>query len=196
MSLALKLYFALVLATALQRIFELVISARNEKALKAKGAIEIGHSHFIYMKALHTLWPIACLGEAYFRETPPPIWFVSFFLGIFFIGQALRIIAISTLKGRWSVKILVLPGAEPVIGGIFRYIRHPNYLGVVLELFSLPLIFGGWLTAIVFTVLNAWLLKVRIAREEKALDEANGYTHFFSDHNRFIPTKGHAHVKN
>lgn len=195
MAFELKLYFALVLATALQRVLELFISTRNEKALKSQGAIEIGHSHFIYMKALHAVWPIACLVEAYFRGAPPSYAVMIFFGSIFFVGQALRIMAISTLGKRWTVKILVLPGVPPVTKGIFRYLRHPNYLGVVLEIFSLPLIYGGWVSALIFSLLNAWLLRVRISREEKALDEANRYSTYFRDHNRFLPSKGHPHVR-
>ncbi len=195
MSIELKLYLALVTATVIQRIYELFLSARNEKILKSQGAIEIGHSHFIYMKALHALWPIACVIEALFQKSAPNLWVMGIFAAIFFTGQMLRIIAIKTLGGRWSVKILVIPGARPVTGGIFRFIRHPNYLGVVLELFSLPLIYGGVFTAITFSILNAWLLKVRISREETALNEANDYIKFFNSQNRFIPTKGHPHVR-
>lgn len=195
MAIELKVYFALVFLTALQRLGELFISARNEKALKAQGAIEVGHSHFLYMKALHTLWPIACLVEASLRETPPHYSMMILFGIIFLFGQALRLVAITTLGGRWTVKILVLPGANPVTKGIFRYLRHPNYLGVVLEIFSLPLIYGGWVSALIFSLLNTWLLKIRVAREERALDEANRYSTYFRDHNRFIPTKGHHHAK-
>lgn len=187
MNTALGYYIFFVFLIVIQRLAELFLSKRNEAYLKARGAIEVGHSHFVYMKLLHVIWPIACILEATFRgETPSDRW-IAFFFFIFCCGQLLRLLAIATLGKRWTVKILILPGVEPVTGGIFKFIRHPNYLGVILELFALPLMFNSWFTAITFTLLNAWLLKVRIAKEEIALNEGNRYNQFFATKNRFVP---------
>lgn len=180
-------YFALVALVAVQRLSELLLSARNEKMLKDLGAIEVESGHFIYMKIIHTLWLISCLAEANLRETPPPVWVVTVFLLIFIAGQAMRLTAIKQLGVRWSVKIMVLPNYAPVSDGIFKYIRHPNYLGVILEIFALPLIYGSWVTALLFTIFNALILRVRIKKEESALSEFSFYQEHFRHKNRFLP---------
>lgn len=183
-------YLALVVMVALQRLSELLLSGRNERQLKSIGAIEVESGHFIYMKIIHSLWLVACLVEAYLRLTPPPAWIASVFLLIFIAGQAMRLMAIKKLGIRWSVKIMVLPNHTPVNDGIFKYIRHPNYLGVILEIFALPLIYGSWITALVFSLLNALILKVRIKKEESALSEFSFYQEHFAHKNRFIPHLG------
>ena len=108
-------------------------------------------------------------------------------MSLLVVGQALRLIAIRTLKERWTTRIIVLREGDPVVGGIFKYIRHPNYLGVILEILALPLIFGCWYTAILFSLANGALLLVRIRTEEAALQEAYDYDTHFSDTKRFVP---------
>ena len=100
-------------------------------------------------------------------------------------SQALRYWAIVTLGSRWNVKIIVVPGERPITDGPYRFIRHPNYVAVALEMVCVPLIHGCWLTAIVFSIANALVLQTRIRGEEKALGE--GYAAAFSDRPRFLP---------
>ena len=113
---------------------------------------------------------------------------------MFLAGQALRMAAMRALGERWTVKVMTVPGAPPVQRGIFRWLRHPNYLGVILEIAALPLIHGAYLTTIVFSLCNAVLLTRRIRAEEDALTLDNGYALALGDRPRLVPWPrgGHA----
>lgn len=167
------IFLSLVALLALQRISELRLSRRNEDSLRALGAQEHGADHFPIMKLLHTTWFLAMLGEVFWLDRPwiPAISLAG--LALVVLGQSLRYAAIHTLGPLWTVRILTLPGTGPVEHGIYRFIRHPNYLGVILEIFAVPLLHTAYLTTILFTVLNAILLRVRIRAEERALTELN-----------------------
>jgi len=180
------LFLGVVAVVAIQRLAELRLSARNEAALKARGAIEHGADHMKWMRLLHTAWLVAMPLEVFLLNRPF-FWPMALFAGIAVIaGQLLRYAAIERLGPRWTVKILVLPGATPVTGGIFRHVRHPNYLGVILEIAFLPLLHSAWLTAVTFSILNGLLLRTRIRAEEAALREANGYG-AFTEIPRLVP---------
>ncbi len=179
-------YLVLVILIAIQRLFEIKRSRKNEAKLKARGGMELSSGHFTYMRLLHIFWLWACILEAYLRQTPP-LWYIS--LGAFaalLLGQIFRLAAIHTLKERWTVRIIVLEGEAPVTTGIYRYLRHPNYLGVIIEIAALPLIFGCWWTASVFSVLNGIILYTRIGAEEKALSSTSNYEERFEDKKRFF----------
>lgn len=163
----------LVLAVALvamQRLLELFLARRNERKMHAKGAVERGRDHYPFIVALHSLWLVSTLVEGILRGPEfPPYWPVP--LALFLLAQPLRYWAIFSLGENWNTKILVVPGAKPVRGGPYRYLNHPNYVVVVVEILAFPLVFGAWLTALVFTALNAALLCVRIREENRALAE-------------------------
>jgi methyltransferase len=163
----------LVLAVALvatQRLLELVLARHNERKARTKGAIERGQGHYPFIVVLHSLWLVSTLVEGALRGPElPPYWPVP--LAMFLLAQPLRYWAIFSLGESWNTKILVLPGAKPVERGPYRYLSHPNYVVVVVEILAFPLIFGAWATALVFTVLNAALLSVRIREEDRALAE-------------------------
>jgi methyltransferase len=145
-----------------QRLTELVIAKRNTAALMRRGAQEYGASHYPFMVALHTLW-IASLVT--FGHDQQIIWF---WLVLFVALQLLRVWILATLGQRWTTRIIVLD--EPlVLGGPFKVLRHPNYVLVVAEIFVAPMVLGLWQIAIVFSVLNAAMLYVRIGVEDKAL---------------------------
>jgi len=154
-----------------ERLFELWLSARNARRLAARGAVEHGRGHFPLFVALHVLFPLALVAEVLFLGTRPgtawPAW-----LALLVAAEALRLAAIRALGGFWNVRIWVLPGAEPVRRGPYRFLRHPNYLAVTLELLAAPMMFGAWRTALVVTALNAAALAVRIPAEERALQGA------------------------
>lgn len=165
-------FFAVVfIFVIVQRLAEMLYAKSNEKRMKQQGAIESGAAHYKWIVLLHVLFFIALLVEVLFfdaMETGIP-WL---FLVIFIVAQTLRVWALASLGQFWNTKILVLPGAEKVKKGPYRWIPHPNYIVVALEIFSLPLIFGAWRTALVFTIANALLLLlVRIPAEEKALQQ-------------------------
>ncbi|MEM8557882.1 MAG: isoprenylcysteine carboxylmethyltransferase family protein, partial [Bacteroidota bacterium] len=155
---------------------------------RALGGYEVGHAHFGWMKAMHATWFVAMLAEVWLLDRPFIPWLAAIALALTLAGQALRCAAIRTLGDRWTVTIWVLPDAPPVTKGIFRYVRHPNYLGVILELAAVPLLHTAWLTAIVWSLLNAWMLRVRIRAEEAALTEANRYDAAFESTRRFLPS--------
>lgn len=166
----------LVLAVALvavQRVSELGLSGRNERILRARGAVERGREHYPLMVALHTLWLLSTLVEGALRGPEFPVyWPVP--LALFLIVQPLRYWAILSLGENWNTKVLVVPGTELVRRGPYRYLKHPNYAVVVVEILTFPLIFGAWVTALVFSILNAALLSVRIREEDRALRELAG----------------------
>jgi methyltransferase len=166
----------LVLAVALvavQRLFELVLARRNERRARARGAVERGQRHYLLIVALHTLWLVCTLVEGLLRGPElPAFWPVP--LALFLLVQPLRYWAIFTLGESWNTKILVLPGEKLIRHGPYRYLDHPNYVVVVVEILTFPLMFGAWITALVFTVLNAAILSVRIRDENRALSEFSG----------------------
>lgn len=165
-------YLALVLATGAERIVELVISTRNARAAFARGGREYGRSHFPWMVALHTGLLLACLAEVVLASRPFLPWLGWPMLALVVLSQGLRYWCITTLGAQWNTRVIVVPGAGAVSGGPYRWMRHPNYLAVVIEGFALPLVHSAWITALVFTVLNAvLLLRYRLPVEEKALRE-------------------------
>jgi methyltransferase len=165
----LSIFVALI---AIQRLLELRLSRRHELALRAKGAYERGAGHYPLVVVLHAAWFLATLVEGWLRgaELSPlwPLW-VALFLG----GQALRYWAIVSLGERWTTRVVILSGAPLITSGPYKVLPHPNYLAVVLEIFAAPLMFGAWITAGVFTLLNAGVLLVRIRAEERALGEVS-----------------------
>lgn len=154
----------------MQRVLELVLARRNERRARARGAVEWGSRHYPLIVGLHTLWLVSTLVEGLLRGPVFPVyWPVA--LALFVLVQPLRYWAILSLGESWNTKILVVPGAKPVRSGPYRYFEHPNYVVVVVEILTFPLIFGAWLTALVFTLLNAAVLRVRIKEENRALRE-------------------------
>ena len=153
-----------VLLVALERLAEVAWAARNTKALLAKGASEIGRAHYPLFIALHSGWLAAILLTAPFGGVVE--WLA---LAIFVAMQPLRLWVLLTLGGRWTTRILIVPGAPLVRAGPYRYVRHPNYTIVICEIAALPIAFGEWGVALVFTILNGMLLAWRIKMEEAAL---------------------------
>ncbi|CAA9450491.1 MAG: Alkylpyrone O-methyltransferase (B. subtilis BpsB) [uncultured Rubrobacteraceae bacterium] len=165
--------FLAVAFVAVQRLLELVVARRNERRARARGAVERGRGHYPFIVALHSLWLVSTLVEGLLRGPElSALWPVP--LALFLFVQPLRYWALFSLGERWNTKILVLPGAEPVRRGPYKYLSHPNYVVVVVEILTLPLIFGAWVTALVFTMLNAVVLWVRIREENRALTEIAG----------------------
>lgn len=168
------LYTVLVAAVGLERLAELVVSARNIGATKAAGAVERGFGHYPVMVALHLGLLVGALVEVLVADRPFQHWFGWPMLALVAAAQALRWWCITTLGPQWNTRVVVLPGAGLVRTGPYRWVRHPNYLAVVVEGVALPLVHGAWVTAVVFTVANAAVLRTRIRCEDKALLEAFG----------------------
>lgn len=166
-------FLTLITIVIVQRLLEVLYARANEKWMKREGAIEAGADHYKWIVLLHVLFFAALFLEVLWLGTERLSGW-QFFLMLFIVAQILRVWALASLGRFWNTKILVLPGAVRVQRGPYRWIPHPNYIVVALELFSLPMIFGAWRTAVIFTVANALLLLfVRIPAEEKALELLN-----------------------
>lgn len=169
----LTLYVAVVAATAVERLAELVVSARNARWSFARGGVESGRGHFPAMVALHTALLVACVAEVLLADRPFLAWLGWPMLALVLASQGLRWWCIGTLGPRWNTRVIVVPGLPLVDRGPYRWLRHPNYVAVVVEGIALPLVHTAWVTAVVFTALNAVLLwRFRIPAEERALERA------------------------
>lgn len=176
-------FFAFVV---MQRLAELLLARRNERYMKKRGALEFGRKHYKYIVLLHMLFFVLIVAEvAFFKKTPSPMWPL---LLVLFIGtQLLRVWAIASLGVYWNTKILVLPHSMLVPKGPYKFMRHPNYIVVMLEFWIIPLLFQAYITAIICSVLNVLVLSIRIREEERALQELTNYKQSFQNISRFIP---------
>lgn len=160
--------WVMILILATQRIAELFISKRNEIWLKSQGGYEVGAEHYKYMVLLHITWFLAMIAEHYIRQTAlSPMW--QIWLGVIAIAQVGRYSVITTLGKFWNTRIIVVPNAPLVKSGLYRFIKHPNYWIVGTEIAVVPLVFELYITSLIYTILNAMMLFVRIRVEEKAL---------------------------
>ncbi len=153
---------------------ETIVSSRNVRRAFARGGIEAGASHYPAMVALHAAFLASSVTEVWLLRRP---WIPS--LGVAMIGivaaaMALRYWVISVLDGRWTTRVVYVPGDPLVVSGPFRWFRHPNYAAVVAEIAAIPLVHSAWLTAVVFTLANASLLRRRIRVEEELLGRVAG----------------------
>ncbi|WEG17291.1 isoprenylcysteine carboxyl methyltransferase family protein [Alkalihalophilus pseudofirmus] len=171
----------------IQRLIEVVIANQNAKWMKNQGGYEAGGEHYKYIVALHAFFFVALLIEVSSVQAGGVKWSLIP-LVVFLIAQIGRVWALSSLGRFWNTRIMILPGAKVVAKGPYRFMRHPNYVIVTLELLALPLIFQAYWTAIVFSLLNAVILRVRIKEEERALKEATDYEKVFKEKGRFIPS--------
>jgi methyltransferase len=163
-------YVVLIAAIAGERLAELVVSRRNLTWARSHGGREHGSGHYPFMVVLHVGLLIACLAEAAHRPFIPALGWPM--LAVVVLAQGLRWWCITTLGTRWNTRIVVVPGLPLVDRGPYRWMRHPNYVAVVLEGIALPLVHTAWITAVVFTVANAALLRVRISSENAAMAQA------------------------
>lgn len=160
-----------IIAVIAQRFIELYIAKRNEMWMKSRGGMEKGAKHYKLFILLHCLFFLSMILEA----TLDDHHFTGinyFLLSIFFLTQIVRIWCIQTLGKFWNTKVIVLPGVSLIKKGPYKYVKHPNYIIVAVELFVIPFLVGANITAVVFPILHVLLLRVRIPREEKALRKA------------------------
>jgi methyltransferase len=163
-------YLLLILAVSAERLAELAVSKRNLAWSKARGGREYGFAHYPALVALHVGLLVGCVVEAAHRPFLPALGWTMFVLVV--LSQALRWWCIATLGPRWNARVIVVPGLPLVTAGPYRWFKHPNYVAVVVEGFALPLVHTAWITALMFTVLNAALLTIRIRCENAALHAA------------------------
>jgi methyltransferase len=180
------LFLLFFLFVVLQRSIELFVARKNEKWMKDQGALEFGSNHYQYMVIMHALFFVFFLVEKITLNRDVSL-FWPLLLSVFVFTQIMRFWVISSLGKYWNTKILVLPNVNVVRKGPYRFIKHPNYVVVTLELIVVPLLFEAYVTAVLFTILNLLILSVRIPAEEKALKELTEYEGSFQSCNRFFP---------
>jgi methyltransferase len=168
-------WFAVLIGlVALERLAELVVSKRNERWSKDLGGVEYGAGHYPVMVLLHTALLAGALVEVGVAHRPflPGLGWAMVVLVL--ASQALRWWCIRSLGRHWNTRVIVVPGLTRVTRGPYRLLTHPNYVAVVVEGAALPLVHTAWITAVVFTALNAALLRVRIRTENSALSRLDG----------------------
>jgi methyltransferase len=178
------LYLALLGLVLLERLAELVVSGRNARRALARGGVEAGRGHYLAMVLFHAAF-LPALAVAALRHPQPPSPAAWLAVAGALVAQALRWWAVATLGDRWSTRVIVVPGEAPVTGGPYRLLRHPNYVAVILEMACLPLAWGLWRLALLFTAGNAVLLLLRIRAEERALGPE--WERAFAGKGRFLP---------
>ena len=162
-------YVLLIGAVAVERLAEVVVAECNRAWSRLHGGVEFGARHYPAMVALHTGLLVGCLVEPIVLHRPffPALGWPM--LTIVLAAQTLRWWCIATLNHQWNTRVIVIPGAARIGGGPYRFVPHPNYVAVIAEGFALPLVHTAWITACVFSILNAWLLRTRIRVENAAL---------------------------
>ena len=167
------MFAALIGFLILQRVFELARAARNRRWSLARGGTEVETAQHAIFLAVHVLFFVSLVLEWHYRSrawnSAWPLW-----LALFLASQLVRVWTIRSLGPFWNTRIIVIPGMKPVACGPYRYIRHPNYLIVVVEMAVIPVLCRAYLTAVVFSTANALLLALRIRQEELALERASG----------------------
>lgn len=181
------LYTVLIGLVTAGRLVELRVAGRNFRKLLARGGVEAAPEHYRWMVLLHAAFLVSCPLEVWLLGRPflPALGLPMLVLVV--LAAVLRWWVIATLEGRWTTRIVCLPGVAPVTGGPYRFLRHPNYLAVIVEMFALPLVHTAWLTAVIFSALNAVILRVRIRAEEEALSRLSAYGAVFASRPRLLP---------
>lgn len=182
------LFYIFIGVLIIQRILEVRLAKRNYDAAIASGAIELGKEHYKWMWTLHTLFFCSLLLEYTYTKSQISVWSLIPFL-LFVLAQVLRIWAISSLGTYWNTRILIIPNSKLEVKGPYRWIRHPNYLAVIIEIACIPLIFGLYITASIFTLLNAFILIQRIRIEEQGLAQHTTYLEHMQNTPRLIPRR-------
>ena len=170
-----------------ERIVELSLAGRNRRWAMRQGGRESGRWHYPLLVGMHALFYASlCLEYAGLSRGWDRFW--PLWLLIFLVAQGVRVWAIASLGRFWNTRIIVIPGVKPVAKGPYRFIRHPNYAVVAVEIFTVPVMCGAYFTAIFFSALNAILLRIRIREEERALESIGAAN--LSALPRFMPRYG------
>ena len=163
-----KIFLLFLTFVILQRLSELMLAKRNEKTVRNEGAVEYDAGGYRVIVIMHTAFLVSFVAEYFLLgRSLSPYWLPL--VCVFVAAQLLRYWAIRSLGKFWNTRILIVPGERLVTKGPYKYLRHPNYVSVVIEIAVIPLIFSCYITAVVFTVLNLLALRRRIRIEESAL---------------------------
>ena len=162
-------YLVLVGLVAAERVVELVVSQRNARWAFTNGGIEYGRSHYPWMVVTHVGLLVGCVLETTLGSARPTAALAVPMLVVVAASQGLRWWCIATLGRRWNTRVIVVSGLPLVARGPYRYLRHPNYVAVVVEGVALPLVGSAWVTAALFTIANTFVLRARLRCENAAL---------------------------
>ncbi|MGJ7921859.1 isoprenylcysteine carboxyl methyltransferase family protein [Neobacillus sp. LXY-4] len=169
-----NLFYGFISIIAIQRLLEVGLAKNNEKWMKAQGAVEFGQDHYRLIVSMHVLFFVGLFVEVtLLNKSLSKLW--PFLVMFFLAAQAGRIWTLTTLGRFWNTKIIVLPDANPIQQGPYRFIKHPNYCIVCTELFVIPLMFNAYFTAVIFSLLNLGMMSIRIPIEERALAQLTNY---------------------
>ncbi len=168
------MYYLFIALIGAERLVELVVSRRNATWSFARGGREFGRGHYPVMVGMHAALLLSCVAEVFFAHRPfiPALGWPM--VAVVAASTAVRWWCATTLGKHWNPRLIIVPGAELVRSGPYRWVHHPNYMAVAAEVAALPLVHSAWLTAIVFTIANAAVLRVRISAENRALGYSVG----------------------
>ena len=164
-----QMYYLFILLIGAERVVELAVSRRNARWSFANGGREFGRGHYPAMVSMHALLLVSCIVEVATAHRPFIPWVGWPMVALVAASTGIRWWCVATLGRHWNPRLIVIPGAQLVMRGPYRWIHHPNYTAVAVEVAALPLVHSAWLTAIVFSIANALVLRVRIRSENLAL---------------------------
>jgi methyltransferase len=181
------IFVAVLLLVAAERVLEVVIAARNARRSLARGGVESARREHWLVVILHFPWLAAGPLEVLLFDRPflPPL--AAFCVAVVVAAMVLRYWAVATLGDRWNLRVITVPGEAAVTTGPYRYLRHPNYLAVFVELFAVPMIHTAWLTALVLGGASALATLAKIRAEERVLAAHSDYDRLLGDRRRFLP---------
>lgn len=183
-------FWTLYIYCVVERLGELIVSRRNQYEMKAEGFSEReSQGGLRVMVAMHASWYLAMAYEAVFHPALLPSLVTWGALALFLGAQVLRFWALRTLGSFWNISVVTTNQDAPrfVSDGPYKFIRHPNYVVVIVEIATLPLLGGALWTAILFSILNALVLRRRISLEESYLFQISGYREVMGPKGRFLP---------
>jgi len=187
MGLSVYLYLALLAAVAVLRFFELGISRRNQQKMLARGAVRVPEPNFKWIVAVHTGVLLGAALEVILLRRPFFPLLAGLMFALFLVSNFMRFWVVRTLAELWSVQVMDSTRIRVVTTGPFRFVRHPNYTGVMLEMISLPLIHTAWITAIAASLAYSLALSRRIRAEESVLMANPEYRAAMGRKPRFVP---------
>lgn len=166
------LFTGMVALVGVERLFEVWLAGRNRRRILELGGFEVGQAHYRWMVLLHATFLMAAPLEVWGLDRPLIPTLALGMTVLVVASMSLRYWVVATLRSRWTTRVLVLPGEPRITTGPFRFLHHPNYLAVTIEIAALPLVHTAWLTAVTYSLLNAVLLRTRIRVEDEAIDES------------------------
>jgi methyltransferase len=183
-------FTGLVVAVGAGRLIEMSISQRRRRGLRARGAAPVAERHFLAMVLLHTGILVGALVEAWLSARPLLPAVAAAALALVFGANLLRWWVIATLGPHWNVRIMASTSLGVVTDGPYRFVRHPNYVAVFVELAALPLVHGAYVTALAGAAAHLWVLAQRIRAEEEVLHADPVYRELMGSKPRFLPWPG------